>query len=56
MSEANSQASEAMDAIVEALKERGVWDQDIQTGRFSVYPRYNRVEEEVDGVRTSGRC
>ena len=53
VSEANSQASAAMDAIVEALKARGVKDGDIQTGRFSVYPRYNRVEEEVDGVRTS---
>lgn len=53
VSEANSQASAAMDAIVEALKARGVNDEDIQTGRFSVYPRYNRVEEEVDGVRTS---
>ena len=53
VSEANSQASAAMDAIVEALMARGVTDGDIQTGRFSVYPRYNRVEEEVDGVRTS---
>ena len=53
VSEANSQASAAMDAIVEALKARGVKDEDIQTSRFSVYPRYNYVEEEVDGVRTS---
>lgn len=53
VSEANSQAAEAMDAIVEALKARGVEDKDIQTSRFSVYPRYDHVEEEVDGVRTS---
>ena len=53
VSEANSQASAAMDAIIEALKARGVKDEDIQTSRFSVYPRYNYVEEEVDGVRTS---
>ena len=52
VSEANSRASAAMDAIVEALKARGVKDEDIQTSRFSVYPRYNYVEEEVDGVRT----
>ena len=50
VSEANSQASVAMDAIVEALEARGVKDEDIQTSRFSVYPRYNYVEEEVDGV------
>ena len=54
MSEANSQASAVMDAIVEALKARGVKDEDIQTSQFRVYPRYNYVEEEVDGVRTSG--
>ena len=52
VSEANSQASAAMDAIIEVLKARGVKDEDIQTSRFSVYPRYNYVEEEVDGVRT----
>ena len=53
VSEANSQASAAMDAIVEALKARGVKDEDVQTSRFSVYPRYDYIEEEVDGVRTS---
>ena len=53
VSEANSQAATAMDAIVEALKERGVKDEDIQTNRFSVTPRYRYVEEEVDGVRTA---
>ena len=52
ISEANSQASAAMDAMIEALKARGVKDEDIQTSQFSVYPRYEYVEEEVDGVRT----
>ncbi len=52
VSEANSQAATAMDAIVEALKDRGVKDEDIQTSRFSVTPRYRYVEEEMDGVRT----
>lgn len=52
ISEANSQASAAMDAMIEALKARGVKDEDIQTSRFSVYPRYEYVEEEIDGVRT----
>ena len=41
-----------MDAIVEDLKARGVKDEDIQTSRFNVYPRYEHIEEEVDGVRT----
>ena len=52
ISDANSQASASMDAMIEALKARGVKDEDIQTSRFSVYPRYEYVEEEVDGVRT----
>ena len=52
VSEANSQASTAMDAVVEVLKERGVKDEDIQTSRYSVYPRYNYVEEEKDGIRS----
>ena len=53
VSEANSQASMAMDAVIKALKARGVKDEDIQTSRFSIYPRYDYVEEEKDGVRSS---
>ena len=53
VSEANSQASMAMDAVVEALKARGVKDEDIQTSRFSIYPRYDYMEEEKDGIRSS---
>ena len=53
VSEANSQASMAMDAVIEALKARGVKDEDIQTSRFSIYPRYDYMEEEKDGIRSS---
>lgn len=53
VSEANEQAATAMDAVIAVLKERGVKDEDIQTSRFSVYPRYNYVEEEKDGIRSS---
>ena len=53
VSEANSQASTAMDAVIEALKARGVKDEDIQTSRFSIYPRYDYIEEEKDGIRSS---
>lgn len=53
VSDANSQASMAMDAVIKALKAQGVKDKDIQTGRFSIYPRYDYVEEEIDGVRSS---
>jgi len=53
VSEANSQASMAMDAVIKALKARGVKDEDIQTSRFSIYPRYDYIEEEKDGIRSS---
>ena len=53
VSEANNQASVAMDAVIEALKARGVNDEDIQTSRFSIYPHYDYIEEEKDGVRSS---
>lgn len=53
VSEANSQASMSMDAVIEALKARGVKDEDIQTRGFSVYPRYDYVEEVKDGVRSN---
>ena len=53
VSEANSQASMAMDAVIEALKARGVKNEDIQTSRFSIYPRYDYIEEEKDGIRSN---
>ena len=53
VADANNQASMAMDAVIKALKLRGVKDADIQTSRFSIYPRYDYVEEEVDGVRSN---
>jgi uncharacterized protein YggE len=53
VSDANSQAAMAMDAVIEALKARGVKNEDIQTSQFSIYPRYDYIEEEKDGVRSS---
>src|SRR3990170_909494 len=41
---ARSQAAEAMDAMLTALKEGGVADDDIQTTRFSVQPLYDYIE------------
>ena len=52
VTEANHKASTAMDAIVAALRNRGVQENDIQTHRFSIYPQYDYREETVDGVRT----
>ena len=44
VAEARSQAAEAMDAMLAALKEGGVASEDIQTTRFSVQPRYDFTE------------
>jgi len=38
---ARESAAEAMDAMLAALKDGGVEDEDIQTARFSVQPRFN---------------
>lgn len=44
VAEARSQAAEAMDAMLDALKKGGVASEDIQTTRFSVQPRYDFTE------------
>jgi hypothetical protein len=43
--EARSQAAEAMEAMLSALKEGGVAEEDIQTTRFSVQPRYDFIDK-----------
>lgn len=42
--EARSQAATAMDAMLSALKDGGVADDDIQTTRFSVQPRFDFID------------
>ena len=42
--EARTQAAERMDAMLQALKDGGVADDDIQTTRFSVQPQYDFVD------------
>lgn len=49
--EANSKASQAMDAIVKALKDAGVEDKDIQTASFNIYPQYEYREVLESGIR-----
>ncbi len=41
VAEARAMAAGAMDAMIAALKDGGVADEDIQTTRFSVQPRYD---------------
>jgi len=57
VAEAQTQASEAMDKVMQALKDNGVAEKDIQTRRFSIYPitRWIREkdEEEIIGYRVT---
>ncbi len=59
VAEANSQASRAMDRIVQALKERQVQDRDIQTRFFNISPEYrynDRLrQQELVGYRVSNQ-
>ncbi len=45
VAEARSQAAEAINAMLDALKAGGVASEDIQTTRFSVQPRYDFTEQ-----------
>jgi uncharacterized protein YggE len=48
---ARGDAAEAMAAIVDALKARGLEDRDIQTVSFNIWPRYEFPEVLVNGSR-----
>ena len=50
--EARGQAAQAMDAVLAALKDRGVEDKDIQTRSFNIWPRYEWMEVIEDGQRS----
>ena len=55
--EAQTQASEAMHDVMEALKDNGVAEKDIQTQRFSIYPVTKWIKdedkEEIIGYRVT---
>ena len=57
VSEAQGQAIEAMDRVMEALRDNGVGEKDIQTQRFSIYPVTKWIrdedEEEITGYRVT---
>lgn len=57
VAEAQTQASETMGKVMQALKDNGVAEKDIQTQRFSIYPitRWIREkdEEEIIGYRVT---
>ena len=53
--DARDEAANAMDAIVNAVKARGLEDKDVQTRSFNIYPLYDYVEVTELGRRTSKR-
>ncbi len=52
VAEARDVTATAMDAIIKALKARGVEDKDIQTKSFNIFPMYEFLEVVEDGRRT----
>ena len=55
VSEARSEAAAAMDAVIAAVKRRGLTDADVQTASFNIWPRYDYVEgvQTLAGYRVS---
>ena len=52
VAEARNEAAGAMDAIVSALRARGVEDRDIQTQFFNISLQYEFIEIVEEGIRT----
>ena len=52
VAEARSEAAEAMNAILAALRARDIEDRDIQTRFFNISPRYEFAEVVEEGIRT----
>ena len=53
VSMARSEASKSMDSVISTIKKLGVEEKDIQTTRFSIYPRYDYEETKINGNRIS---
>lgn len=55
VADANAKAAAAMEAALSALAANNVDDKDVQTRRFSIYPRYERRELVEEGVRAGAQ-
>ena len=55
VTEAREDAAEAMEAVVEAVKEHELTDEDIQTTSFNIWPRYEYQEVVSEGVTSNKR-
>ena len=52
VAEARTEAADAMDAIVAAVKGHGLEDQDVQTQSINIWPQYEYPEVTSGGTRT----
>ena len=52
---ARTQAASSMNAILDALRARGIPDEDIQTSNFNISPEYSYQETFIDNVRRNER-
>lgn len=52
VAEARAEAAGAMDAIIEAVKARGLSEQDVQTQSFNIWPQYEFPEVTSGEVKT----
>ncbi len=55
VTEAREDAAEAMEAVIEAVKEHDLTDEDIQTTSFNIWPRYEYQEVVNEGVTSNKR-
>ena len=55
VAEANGEAADAMDGIMQSLMDNGVEERDIQTHNFNVRPQYEWIEIEENGRRSNRR-
>ena len=55
VTEARDEAATAMDAVVTAVKDNGLRDEDIQTTSFNIWPEYQYQEVITNGVRSNNR-
>ena len=55
VTEARDESATAMDAVVTAVKNNGLNDEDIQTTSFNIWPEYERQEVITNGVRSNIR-
>jgi uncharacterized protein YggE len=50
VAEARGEAADAMDAVMEALKDNGIDEADIKTRFFNIYPQYSYRDEEAPEI------